>query len=93
MSLAFVLKKLGRDDEATQHFTHTRQMLADDDYYNLACLEALMGNSDIALEHLDKALTIRPDMKNWASRDPDLRALHNHPRFNALISDDIGKVG
>ena len=34
---------------------------------------------------LEKALTERPDMRDWASRDPDLASLHGDPRFEALV--------
>jgi tetratricopeptide (TPR) repeat protein len=92
-SLASVLRKLGRDEEAQQHLARARELLsgddhynwACDDHYNWACIEAIAGNGNKALAHLEQALAQRPGLRAWARRDPDLEALHGHPRFEALV--------
>ena len=60
--------------------------LPETDTYNRACLEAIAGNPEIALDHLEKALAQSPGLRPWAAQDPDLASLHDHPRFQALIA-------
>jgi tetratricopeptide (TPR) repeat protein len=50
--------------------------------YNLACMEALLGEKDAALEHLAKAKS-DPRVLQWAETDSDLDSLRDDPRFNA----------
>ena len=55
--------------------------------YNLACLEAVQGRRDNALEALRKAVAARPDVANWARDDDDLESLRGDPKFRALVGD------
>jgi tetratricopeptide (TPR) repeat protein len=50
--------------------------------YNLACMEALLGEKDAALEHLAEAVR-NPRVREWATTDSDLDSLRDDPRFNA----------
>ncbi|HOT92163.1 MAG TPA: tetratricopeptide repeat protein, partial [Anaerolineae bacterium] len=86
MALGSVLRKLGRDDEAAIHLARARELLPPDDHYDRACLEAIAGNTDAALAHLEKALAWDATSRDWAARDPDLESLRDHPRFKALIA-------
>jgi len=45
--------------------------------YNLACAEALAGRSDDALDHLRRALELKPEWAEMASKDDDLAALRD----------------
>jgi quercetin dioxygenase-like cupin family protein len=47
--------------------------------YNLACAEALAGRSADALVHLRRALELKPEWAEQASRDEDLVSLHDSP--------------
>ncbi|MGH3111691.1 MAG: TPR end-of-group domain-containing protein [Gaiellaceae bacterium] len=40
--------------------------------YDLGCAEALAGRPDDALEHVSRALELRPDWADHARKDPDL---------------------
>ena len=53
--------------------------------YDLACVEALAGEHEVALEHLQEALT-NERFREWAKRDSDLDSLRDDPRFKALVS-------
>ena len=53
--------------------------------YNLACAEALLGETDEALEHLRAALAERPDFGPQAREDEDLAALRGDPRFAEVV--------
>ena len=52
--------------------------------YNLACARVNQQRLDEAVEILEQALALRPDMKEFAPNDPDLRPLLEDPRFQAL---------
>ncbi len=47
--------------------------------YDLACAEALAGRLDDALEHLRRALELRPEWADHAREDGDLVSLHDLP--------------
>jgi hypothetical protein len=53
--------------------------------YNLACAEALLGESDAALEHLAPAVQ-NPRFRQFAETDSDFDSLRDDPRFKALVS-------
>lgn len=55
--------------------------------YNLACMEALAGHKDEALEHLGEALHAAPErFLEMARNDSDLESIRNDPRFPAKPS-------
>jgi tetratricopeptide (TPR) repeat protein len=87
-SLASVLRKLGREEETNEHISRARALMANESDYNQACIEAIAGNVEAALAHLERALTQAPGNRDWAARDPDLEPLHGHPRFEALVGGD-----
>jgi tetratricopeptide (TPR) repeat protein len=54
-------------------------------YYNLACVEARLGNKAEALAHLERAAGLdREAVGKWAREDSDLESLTDDPRFLAL---------
>lgn len=58
----------------------------DGNYYDMACLEALLGNADAAFEILNK---LDEDYRDWPEkmmRDSDLISLHSDPRWEALLA-------
>ncbi len=52
--------------------------------YNLACLHALGGENERAIELLEQALPLYPRLYEWSRKDPDLASLHDDPQFQAL---------
>jgi hypothetical protein len=50
--------------------------------YELACMEALLGEQDAALGHLEGAV-VDPRLRACAAKDPDFESLRNDPRFSA----------
>jgi len=54
--------------------------------YNVACVYALQGKIDEAIDCLDKAMTHAYWYKRCAKNDSDLDSLRNHPRFQALMA-------
>lgn len=49
--------------------------------YNLACAEAMLGETDAALGHLTRAVELNPPFAEAAREDDDLAALRDDPRF------------
>jgi len=54
--------------------------------YHVACAEALSGRADDALEHLRRALELRPDLAEHAREDPDFAALRERDDWPAPSS-------
>jgi tetratricopeptide (TPR) repeat protein len=54
--------------------------------YNVACVYALVGRGEDALECLGKVLEQGTFYKNWAAKDSDFDSLRSDPRFHALLS-------
>jgi tetratricopeptide (TPR) repeat protein len=54
-------------------------------HYNLACLEAIQGQSDAAVAHLRRAIELRPEAARWAREDEDLEALRGRTEFEELV--------
>ena len=51
--------------------------------YNTACMEALAGDHESALEHLERAVSLDPRSREWAQGDSDLDSIRDDPRFPA----------
>lgn len=54
--------------------------------YNVACLYSLEGRPDEAIACLDEALKAGFGHRDWIENDPDLDALRDHPKFQALVA-------
>jgi tetratricopeptide (TPR) repeat protein len=50
-------------------------------HYQLACVEALDGNGDAALEELERAIELDPRALEWALTDEDFASIRDDPRF------------
>ena len=53
--------------------------------YNLACAEAMLGETDEALGHLRLAIDSLPEAAEWAREDVDLASIRDDPRFAELL--------
>jgi adenylate cyclase len=53
--------------------------------YNAACTYAVLGETDRALDLLERAVAQGWGDRGWVEHDGDLAGLHGHPRFNALL--------
>lgn len=53
--------------------------------YNAACLFALEGETDRAIECLEAAIERGFQNREWFDKDPDLASLRDEPRFQALM--------
>jgi tetratricopeptide (TPR) repeat protein len=86
-SLASQYRKMGFDDVAQEHIEKARAMhFEEESDYNHACLEAICGNNERALELLEVALQSKQTYITWAQNDPDLDSLRKDHRFQTLLS-------
>jgi len=53
--------------------------------YNVACFCALVGNLESSIASLEKAIETGFSRQNQMQCNPDLAALHSHPKWPALI--------
>ena len=55
-------------------------------FFNAACLEARLGNQDLALEHFERALELEPEKaREFAKTDSDFDSIRGDPRFVELL--------
>ena len=57
-----------------------------DTLYNVACGYALVGESDLALDCLERAGLRGMAIAEWAQNDSDLASLHGDARFISLMA-------
>jgi serine/threonine protein kinase/tetratricopeptide (TPR) repeat protein len=53
--------------------------------YNVACVYAIVGSADEALDLLEQVIARGFGHRGWVEQDPDLRSLRDHPRFRKLL--------
>jgi adenylate cyclase len=66
--------------------------LRPDDYGNLAtlaCAAMLANDADQALDFLERAMATGHGDREWMMQDNDLKPLHGHPRFEALLAQMV----
>ncbi len=56
-----------------------------DPYYNLACVSAVTDQADQGLRYLEKAISLDPNVREWARKDPDLDALRESVLFREMV--------
>jgi hypothetical protein len=56
--------------------------------YNMACLYALRGQANEALQWLEQAIAQGESWRLSAQGDSDFNAIRNDPRFVALVQGD-----
>ena len=60
-------------------------LAAAENWYGLATLEAILGNTEPAMEYLRKAAREGKLDPRWARSDPDLSSIRNDPGFDELL--------
>lgn len=92
---AVALHRIGRREEALEWGRRAIEIDPDDGgvRYNVACLYAVAGEVEMCLDALETALDAGFGNPEWLENDPDLRAVHGHPRFRALVASHGGAPG
>ena len=84
-NLGSVLQLMGEETEAKVQMTEGRTLSVHQSEYEHACIEALCGNTEGALNKLAVALEKKQVPNIWARVDPDLTSLHDEARFWELL--------
>ena len=84
-SLAGLYRKVGRQADYERTIEEARRLIAYESEYNRACLEAIAGNVQQAVELLDRALLKRQVSVEHVSTDPDFDFIRDDPAFRALL--------
>lgn len=83
-------RKMGLEELAQKHIGKAmKNIYTSENEYNKACLAAICGNADQAIELLRVALENKQTYVNWIMHDPDLDTIREDARFKQLISDFI----
>lgn len=53
--------------------------------YNTACLEALVGEPEPALEHLRRSIELEERFREFARTDEDFQSMRDRPEFRELV--------
>jgi adenylate cyclase len=61
--------------------------------YGIACVYALLGEHERALDALERGIQAGFGRREWAEKDPDLASLHDSPRFWKLLDSLPSHVG
>ena len=54
--------------------------------YNLACAEARLGEKELAVDHVVRAMTAEPRFREYALGDDDLTAIRDDPRVASALA-------
>lgn len=84
---AYALAEAGQIDRARDWAARALEAGKDEPAitYNVACLHALLGESEEAIKFLERAVEHGYGHRGWLENDSDLVALREHPRFRALL--------
>lgn len=85
--LAVALCRVGREEDGLRWADRALAIDPEDAgvRYNVACLFAVAGRQDRALDCLEEARSVGFGNRAWLERDPDLASLRDHPRFEAIL--------
>ena len=89
-NLAFSLHRLGRLEEATEHYLLARDFVEYQGYsdFNLATIFAGDGKTDLAIRHLTQALESGFVSSRGIDRTPELKPLYAHDSFADLVEQE-----
>ncbi len=82
------LARLGREREAIEWCDRALGIDPDDPVvvYAVACVDAVLGRTDVALDRLEQAIHGGFGNKKWIQNDPDFATVREHPRFQELVA-------
>ena len=86
---AGLLQRLGRGEEGCAFAEKALRMRPDDfaTLYNVACYYSLAGESERALDLLERAIHLGHGYYDWIMHDSDLAALRELPRFQRMMAE------
>ncbi len=80
-------QRLGNTKKALEWVDEARRISPTDSgvYYNAGCIYALLGESDHALDLLEKAVNLGAGNKRYYETDINFDSIREHPRFRKLL--------
>ena len=87
MTIASIKKSTGDTKEIEEYVEKARAYTPKNEsyWYNIACLEAILGNNAIAFQNLIQARDENHLDREWAWEDPDLQWIRDDPRFVEIV--------
>lgn len=85
IGLAGIYKRKGNSEEAKKYADKAREILKDGDFYNLACLNAILEEKAEALKYLKLAVERDSSYKRLAKTDPDFDWVRDDEQFWEII--------
>ncbi len=85
--LGSVYQKLGCAEEAQAEFATARSLISSETPYNQACVAALIGEAELALDLLQQAITSGEVERKWVRQDLDWEDYHTNERWLALTAE------
>ena len=84
---AAALMRLGQREQALERARRAFAIDPEDSavLYNVACVYALAGSGNEAIDHLDKAIQNGFGQREWLENDSALDTIRDEPRFQALL--------
>ena len=84
---AYPLWEDGRHEEALQILRSVAEEYPEAGIvlYNTACLEALVGEPEAALEHLRRSIELEERFREFARTDDDFESMRDRPEFRELV--------
>jgi serine/threonine protein kinase/tetratricopeptide (TPR) repeat protein len=79
--------KLGDVERALEYAERTLAVDPDDPMllYNVSCVYAVLGKTDLALDSIENAVDRGLGHKAWIDHDSDLDSIRSHPRFQKVV--------
>jgi tetratricopeptide (TPR) repeat protein len=87
LGLAAIYRALGRHDEYATHIARAEALIGAEDQYGRACVAAIRGDADRAIELLRSVLERGESSCDWARLDPDFAFIRDDPRFRELVGE------
>jgi tetratricopeptide (TPR) repeat protein len=87
MTIASIKKSMGDIRETEEYIEKARAYIPKNEnyWYNIACLEAILGNNTTSFKNLIQAKDENHLDKEWAWEDPDLQWIRDDPRFVEIV--------
>jgi hypothetical protein len=84
LGIVSIQKCLGKPI-SDEYLTKARTLISPEDWYNLACLESVCGNLEVAFGYLAQAVRKEEPDPVWIWKDPDMVWLRDDPRFAEIV--------
>ena len=85
MPIGNIYRHINKLQDLKHYLEIAKQITSKDNWYDLACIESVGGNSDLGFEYLLKASKLDDFDRQLAWEDPDLQWIRSDPRFLEIV--------